>query len=152
MLFRSHGLARTNTDTRTDTDELLENYTNLDKKLFIKKHGKETFNLVNHLEKNDKSCSLQEAVHDICELRKLHKQMDETVLEAYNWHTNSDAGPAINLQHDFYEVEYLPENDRVRYTIPSEVRKEILERLLLLNHKIYAQEVEQGLQDRKSVV
>jgi len=36
----------------------------------------------------------------------------------------------IDLAHDFYEVDYLPENDRVRYTISPEAGKEVLKRLL----------------------
>ncbi len=83
------------------------------------------------------------AYHDIIELRKLHKQMDETVLKAYGWEN-------INLAHDFYEVDYLPENDRVRYTISPQARKEVLKRLLQLNHEIHEQEVKAGLWDKKS--
>ena len=49
------------------------------------------------------------------------------------------------LDHDFYEVDYLPENDRVRYTISPEARKEILKRLLELNHEIHEQEEKDGL-------
>lgn len=40
----------------------------------------------------------------------------------------------------FYEVNYLPENDRLRSTIHPEARKEILKRLLELNHKIHEEE------------
>ncbi len=64
--------------------------------------------------------------------------MDETVLKAYGWED-------INLVHDFYEVDYLPENDRVRYTISTDTRKEVLKRLLKLNHEIHEQEVKAGL-------
>jgi len=46
-------------------------------------------------------------------------------------------------------VDYLPENDRVRYTIHPDARKEILKRLLELNHKIHAEEVEAGLWEKK---
>jgi hypothetical protein len=60
--------------------------------------------------------------------------MDETVLNAYGWED-------IDLAHDFYEMDYLPENDRVRYTISPDARKEVLKRLLKLNHKIHEQEV-----------
>ena len=56
---------------------------------------------------------------------------------------------AIALRHDFYEVDYLPENDRVRYTIHPDARKEILKRLLELNHKIHAEEVAAGLWEKK---
>ena len=64
--------------------------------------------------------------------------MDETVLKAYGWQD-------IYLSHDFYEVDYLQENDRVRYTISSDARKEVLKRLLKLNHEIHEQEVKAGL-------
>lgn len=76
---------------------------------------------------------LNEAVESMIELRHLHKEMDETVLKAYGW-------TDIALAHDFYEVDYLPENDRTRYTISSEARREILKRLLMLNHEIYERE------------
>ena len=76
------------------------------------------------------------------ELRTLHKQMDEAVLKAYGW-------TDINLAHNFYEVDYLPENDRIRYTISPEARKEILKRLLELNHKIHEEEVKTGLWENK---
>ena len=72
-------------------------------------------------------CTFNKAVHDILHLRELHKQIDKTVLNAYGWED-------IYLAHDFYEVDYLPENDRVRYTISPDARKEVLKRLLKLNH------------------
>jgi len=68
--------------------------------------------------------------------------MDETVLKAYGWED-------INLAHGFYEVDYLPENDRVRYTISPDVRKEVLKRLLKLNHEIHDQEVKAGLDAKR---
>ncbi len=107
-----------------------------------KKFGKETVNLWNHLNKTDGGCSLEEAVNDIKHLRQLHKEMDEAVLRAYKWDD-------LDLAHDFYEVDYLPENDRVRYTISPEARKEVLKRLLLLNNEIYDEEVKQGLHGKK---
>lgn len=86
----------------------------------------------------------------VTKLRSLHREMDEEVLEAYGWHEQSEAGTAIALEHDFYEVDYLPEKDRVRYTISPAARKEVLKRLLLLNHKIYEQEVMEGLHGKKA--
>lgn len=80
----------------------------------------------------------QKAFQDIHRLRELHKEMDQAVLEAYGW---SD----IQLRHDFYEVEYLPENDRMRYTVHPDARKEILKRLLDLNHQYFEEEAKQGL-------
>lgn len=78
--------------------------------------------------------------------------MDEAVLTAYGWHEDSEKwGKAIDLRHDFYEVDYLPENDSVRYTIHPEARKEVLKRLLLLNHERFEEEVKKGLHKKKDV-
>jgi hypothetical protein len=63
----------------------------------------------------------------LLELRRLHVQLDTAVRDAYGW-------TDIVLNHDFVEVETLPENDRVRYTINPGARKEVLMRLLALNH------------------
>ncbi len=98
---------------------------------------------------------IEQAIKDLGTLRQLHKQMDEAVLKAYGWSADVIANgakqsqPPIDLRHDFYEVDYLPENDRIRYTIHPEARKEILKRLLELNHKIHAEEVALGLLDKK---
>lgn len=94
--------------------------------------------LMKHLEKNADVISLEEAIARIIKLRDLHVKMDNAVLEAYGWQD-------MALKHDFYEVDYLPENDRIRYTISPEARKEILKRLLELNHKIHEQEEKNGL-------
>lgn len=111
---------------------------------FKKQYGKETWNLYNHLEKKKEGqISYSEAVPMIEELRRLHKEMDEAVLAAYGWED-------IDLQHDFYEVDYLPEKDNIRYTIHPNARKEVLKRLLLLNHERYAEEVKQGLHGEKA--
>lgn len=103
---------------------------------------KQIVSLQKHLAKTEGTVSLEQAVEGIIKLRQLHKEMDEAVLEAYGW---SD----ISLRHGFYEVDYLPENDRVRYTIHPDARKEVLKRLLELNHKIHAEEVAAGLWDKK---
>jgi hypothetical protein len=50
---------------------------------FQKQYGKETVNLWKHLDKTDGICTFNKAVRDILHLRELHKQMDETVLNAY---------------------------------------------------------------------
>lgn len=114
----------------------------LNKKSIEKQHGKEVWNLWNHLQKTPGTCSIEEAIAGIIKLRELHVQMDNAVLEAYGW---SD----IQLRHDFYEVDYLPENDRIRFTIHPDARKEVLKRLLELNHKIHEEEVKAGLWDKK---
>jgi len=63
------------------------------------------------------------------ELRRLHQPLDKAVHDAYGW---SD----LDLGHGFVEVDTLPENDRVRFTLsPEATRKELLRRLLALNHQ-----------------
>ena len=69
----------------------------------------------------------------LLELRQLHVQLDLAVRDAYGWQN-------LPLDHDFYEVETLAENDRVRYTISPAARKEVLRRLLKLNHERAAEE------------
>ena len=63
----------------------------------------------------------------LLELRSLHVELDTAVRDAYGWQD-------LDLGHGFHEVETLPENDRVRYTISPEARREVLKRLLEENH------------------
>lgn len=80
--------------------------------------------------------SLEEAevgFQGVLELRNLHRQLDTAIRDAYGW---SD----LHLGHDFHEVETLAENDRVRYTISPVARKEVLKRLLALNHQRAAEQ------------
>lgn len=69
----------------------------------------------------------------LLELRRLHRELDNAVRDAYGWYD-------LDLGHNFHEVETLPENDRVRYTISPAARKEVLRRLLALNHERAAEE------------
>jgi hypothetical protein len=118
--------------------------------LSISDKDKQVTFLQKHLEKTANITAFDQAIHGILKLRELHKVMDEAVLEAYGWHYDDQKwGQAIQLRHDFYEVDYLPENDRVRYTIHPEARKEVLKRLLELNHERYAEELDDGLHDKK---
>ena len=63
----------------------------------------------------------------LLELRHLHVALDIAVRDSYGWQD-------LDLEHDFHEVETLPENDRVRYTIGPAARREVLKRLLAENH------------------
>lgn len=74
---------------------------------------------------------------DIQDFRKLQKKMDQTVIIAYGWDD-------LELNHDFYET---PQG--IRFTISEEARREVLQRLLKLNHERYAEEVAAGLHDKK---
>jgi len=69
----------------------------------------------------------------ILALRRLHRELDETIIAAYGWN-------GLDLGHDFHEIETFAENDRVRFTISINARKELLKRLLALNHKRAAEE------------
>lgn len=109
----------------------------------VKKMDKDSAFLWKHLEKTPGTCSFNKAVRDIIHLRDLHREMDLAVLKAYGWED-------IDLAHDFYEVDYLPENDRIRYTISPAARREVLKRLLELNHKIHNEEVDAGLWGKKT--
>jgi len=62
----------------------------------------------------------------LLELRRMHVEMDLAIRDAYGWQD-------LDLEHDFYEVETLPEKDRVRFTISTTARREVLKRLLSEN-------------------
>lgn len=79
----------------------------------------------------------------INQLRHLHKDIDKQVLDAYGWND-------IDLSHDFYEIDYLPENDRVRFTISEEARLTVLQRLTALNRLRYQEEIDSGLHGEKA--
>ena len=53
----------------------------------------------------------------LLKLRRLHVDLDLAVRDAYGWQE-------LDLEHGFHEVETLPENDRIRYTISPAARRE----------------------------
>ena len=71
-------------------------------------------------------------------MRGLHCEIDLAVVRVYGWDD-------IDLEHGYHEVPYLPENDRVRFTISGRARLEVLRRLSDLNRQRYEEEVAQGL-------
>jgi hypothetical protein len=79
----------------------------------------------------------KEASADIQNLRNLHVELDNAVAAAYCW-TDLDLG------HGFHETK-----QGVRYTISEPARREVLARLLKLNHERHAEEVKQGLHEKK---
>lgn len=79
----------------------------------------------------------EEASGEIQELRQLHVEMDKAVATAYGW-------TDLDLAHGFHETK-----QGVRYTISEPARSEVLARLLTLNHERYAEEVTQGLHEKK---
>jgi hypothetical protein len=100
---------------------------------FLKEFGREAISLKRHL--HLEGITYNETIEQIKLLRSLHIKMDAVVLNAYGWDD-------IELKHDFYELDYLPEGDKVRYTIHPLTRKEILKRLLTLNHQLHALTIE----------
>ncbi len=79
----------------------------------------------------------QEDAKDIITLRELHKEMDEAVAKAYGWDD-------LKLEHGFHETK-----QGVRYTISEAARREVLDRLLSLNHQRHEGEVKAGLFEGK---
>ena len=78
----------------------------------------------------------QETAEDIRLLRVLHRENDEAVAKAYGWDD-------LDLGHGFHETK-----QGLRYTISEEARREVLGRLLKLNHERYAEEVAMGLHEK----
>ena len=73
---------------------------------------------------------------DIAELRALHRELDQAVAAAYGW-------TALGHGHGFHDTK-----QGLRYTLSEPARREVLDRLLHLNHERYAQEVAEGLHDK----
>jgi hypothetical protein len=78
-----------------------------------------------------------ETSSDIQKLRDLYVEMDQAVAVAYGWDD-------LNLEHGFHETK-----QGLRFTISEPARREVLQRLLKLNHERYAEEVKQGLHGKK---
>ncbi len=89
-----------------------------------------TYNLVFDREVND---------DHIVELRRTHREIDHATVRAYGWDDLLD-----QLDHDFH-----PAGRDLRYTIGPAAQREILNRLLELNHTRHKEEVAQGLHDKK---
>ena len=74
-----------------------------------------------------------ERADDIAYLRDLHIEMDHAVAAAYGWDD-------LALDHGFHTTA-----QGVRFTVSASARRELLSRLLRLNHARYAEEVVAGL-------
>lgn len=72
------------------------------------------------------------------ELRILQCEVDTAVARAYGWED-------IDLGHGFHNVPYLPDNDRVRFTISENARVEVLRRLSELNRQKHENEISSGI-------
>ncbi|MFI7445797.1 Eco57I restriction-modification methylase domain-containing protein [Nonomuraea indica] len=88
-----------------------------------------TYNMVNNPANTD---------DDIAELRRIHVAIDEAVCRAYGWTDLLD-----KLDHGHHPVAR-----ETRFTIGPAVQRELVDRLLELNHARYAEEVKAGLHDK----
>jgi hypothetical protein len=81
----------------------------------------------------------EEGAEDIVRLRELHVEMDKGVASAYGWGGGKDEGgmmkDELELGHGFHETA-----QGVRFTVSESARREILSRLLKLNHERYEEE------------
>ena len=73
---------------------------------------------------------------DFNKLRVFQIEMDNAIAAAYGWND-------LDLGHGFHET---PQG--VRFTISEAARREVLTRLLQLNHERYEEEVRQGLHEK----
>ncbi|MFH2122755.1 MAG: N-6 DNA methylase [Pseudomonadota bacterium] len=69
--------------------------------------------------------------------REVQVDMDIAVAAAYGWDD-------LELGHDFRKTK-----QGIRFTISEKARREVLQRLLKLNHERYEEEVKQGLHNKK---
>jgi hypothetical protein len=74
---------------------------------------------------------------DVSRLRELHVEMDRMVAEAYGWID-------LEMDHDFQETK-----QGLRFTVKESARREILDRLLVLNKQRYHEELKMGLHEKK---
>jgi hypothetical protein len=74
---------------------------------------------------------------DTRKLRDLHVEIDRAAAAAYGWQD-------LHLGHDFHQTK-----QGVRFTISESARREVLARLLKLNHERYSEEVKRGLDEKK---
>lgn len=74
---------------------------------------------------------------DIQQLRDLHVEMDRAVAAAYGWQD-------LALDHSFHDT-----RQGVRFTVSETARRELLDRLLALNHQRHREEVEAEREGQK---
>jgi len=74
----------------------------------------------------------------ILQLRKAQVNLDKAVAAAYGWQD-------LDLSHGFYETK-----QGIRFTISDAARREVLDRLLDLNHQRHAQEQATALPAKRS--
>lgn len=133
-------------DMRYTTTDCFESYPFPGASQALARIGQEYYNVREDVARK-RTCGLTTVYHafhdatdmseDIEDLRQMHGTMDEAVAEAYGWED-------LSLDHGFHDT-----NQGVRFTISDKARQEVLTRLLKLNHERYAEEVAQGLHEKK---
>lgn len=108
-----------------------ESYYKLRKEMLIK-HGEGLTKLYNRF--HDPA----EASPDIVELRNIQRELDELVVAAYGW-------SELTLDHGFHVTKL-----GLRYTICETASRDVIDRLLELNHRRYDEECSRGLQGKKA--
>jgi hypothetical protein len=98
---------------------------------------------IQNLLHNHKLVESDDLYQDILKYRSIHCDLDNAVLNIYGW-------ADIQLKHNFYEVDYLSEKDRIRFTIHPDTRKEILKRLLTLNRQRNNEELDSNSGSKKT--
>ena len=83
---------------------------------------------------------------DIQRLREIHVEIDEAVAESYLAHplASGFGWTPLVLNHDFHETTH-----GLRWTVDPDVQIEMNDRLLELNHALYADELRRGLHNKK---
>jgi hypothetical protein len=145
----THYASSMRTDVRYNPSDCLETYP-----MPIETHGLEPHGVGYHRTRANIMRSRQEGLtktynrfhdhnessEDIQTLRDLHVEMDYAVAAAYGW-------TDLKFDHGFHE-----NKQGIRYTISELARREVLQRLLKLNHERYAEEEKQGLHGKKKTV
>ena len=130
-----------NPTTQQQLEAIGENYYNHRQKIMTETQLglTKTYNRFHHPNKTDP---------EIEKLRQLHIEMDNAVAAAYGWEDliaplSKGGWGDKGLNHDFHQTK-----QGLRFTISEQNRREILDRLLQLNHQRYAEEEKQGLHDK----
>jgi hypothetical protein len=76
---------------------------------------------------------------EMVSLRQLSVRIDKEMMSSFEWND-------VDLGHEFHSVSYLPQNDRLRFTMSEAARLRVLELLGKLNRERYAEEQAQQAQ------
>ncbi|WP_343627001.1 Eco57I restriction-modification methylase domain-containing protein [Roseateles puraquae] len=78
-----------------------------------------------------------EQSNEVANFRQEIQRLDSTILAVYGWGD-------LDLEHGFHEVPYLPEGERIRFTISEVARVDLLYRLSELNRQRHEKEASQA--------